>query len=80
MKTPSNLLYLVIQQIQVIINLFKIILSTKGEWAYCLFYLTLLHYVHVTASQLPHEAQNDPLSNVCHCVLGIVTKYHTVYY
>ena len=37
-------------------------------------------YSYVTASSLPHEAQNDPLSNVCHCVLGIVTKYDTVYY
>ena len=35
--------------------------------------------LYITASPLPHEAQNDPLSNVCHCVLGIVTKYHTVY-
>ena len=28
-----------------------------------------------TVILLPNDTQNDPLSNVCHCVLG---KYHTV--
>ena len=45
-----------------------------------LFILHDIITLYITAFLLPHEAQNDPLSNVCHCVLGIVTKYHSVYY
>ena len=45
-----------------------------------MFILHDIFKLYNTASLLPHEAQNNPLSNVCHCVLGIVIKYHTVYY